>query len=387
MPVIIGGSGVGLSTAAIEVTLAGAQAYMVPSGQYYADVGRYSLVQYLEPGTGLWRARQPRNGPVILTSDGSNIRLINTTGCPAGAIITAKGSAYTNGINTVAVTVSSGGSVWQSIVGGAFSSAVTTTTAGTYSYPPTLIFPAPPAGGLRATATVALSAGGLGTVTMVNRGAGWVGTVPTSIALNNTSTTPASAFVNPQSNQIQIVQDPRDTGAGGGVITLASALVDSGALTGLVCLDPGTAVQTSLPTLSFGTGTASAIVIMNWTATGLTVVGGGGGYGNASAIAVIGAGLTNQSTDFTGDLNPANNLGILTPRNFLMETVANSAGAMSSGSTIFIDDAGFGIQRVPEAVAIPANASGGAAIPSAAATLTVLVGATSDTTWLEPFKL
>ncbi len=386
MPVIIGATGLALSTAPIEVALAGAQAYLVPSGQYMADVGRYSLIQYLDPGTGIWRTRQPRNGMVALASDGTNVRLINSTGCPAGAIVTAKGSAYTNGIGTVGITVSSGSSVWQSIVGGAFNSAITVTTGGTYNYVPTIIFPQPVAGGIRATATAAIASATISTVTFTDRGAGWVGTVPTSIALNNQGSTPASSFYNPQSNQIQIIQDPRDTGAGGGVLTLNATLADSGALTGVMLTDPGIVVQTTLPTLTFASGTASAIVIMNWTATGITVNGGGAAYGNAGKVAISGVGLLNQSTAFAGDTNPTHNLGIITPRNFLIEVTATSAGAVSSAS-IIIDDAGFGIQRVPEAVAVPANTSALAAIPTAAATLTMTMGATTDVSWLEPFKL
>lgn len=386
MPVIIGGSGVGLSTAPIEVTLAGAQSMIVPSGQYIADVGRYTVVQWLDPNTGIWRNRYPSHGArAPLVSDGTNMRLTNYTGCPAGAILTAKGTGYTNGVGTVAVTVSSGNSVWQAIVGGAFSSAVTVTTAGAYSYPPTIVFPAPPTGGLRATATAAIASSVISSITMVNRGAGWTGTVPTSIALNNTSTTPASAFFNPQSQQIQIVQDPRDTLAGGGVITLSSALADSGAITGLVMTDPGTAALTSLPTLSFASGVASAIVIMNWTVTGFTIGNAGAGYGNAQPIQITGTGLTNTSTAYTGDLNPAHNIGILTPRNFLISGVSTSAGAVSSATPV-IEDAGWGIQRVPDAVVVQ-GAGSASAIPSVNAILTMTVGATSDTSWLEPAKL
>ena len=41
MPVIIGATGLNFSTAPTEVTLAGAQAYLIPSGQYWVDLGRY----------------------------------------------------------------------------------------------------------------------------------------------------------------------------------------------------------------------------------------------------------------------------------------------------------------------------------------------------------
>lgn len=385
MPVIIGGTGVGLSTAPVEVTLAGAQAFLIPSGQYLADVGRYTVVQFLDPVTGQWRTRQPRAGNVPLTSDGTNVRLCNFTGCAAGAIITAKGSAYTNGIGTLALSPSAGGSVWQSIVGGAFNATVTTTTAGAYNYPPTFLFPPPPTGGLRATATCTLSAGGIGTVTFANRGAGWVGTVPTSVAINNTSTASASYFVDPKSPYIQIIQDPRDTAAGGGVITVNATLADSGALTGIVLLDPGTAAVTSLPTLTAASGSATAVVIMNWTATGMTVGAGGATYGAANPFVVTGAGITNQSTDFSGDLNPQNNIGILHPRNFWFSGVSTGGGAVTATGLV-IDDAGFGLQAVPTGVVIPGNGAN-VAIPGTGAQVTITVGATNDTSWLQPFKL
>lgn len=389
MPVTIGGTAVGFSTAAIEVSLPGATAYLVPSGQYMADIGRYTSVEWLDPSTGLWRSRGARtSGPFgPFWSDGTNVRLINRTGCPQGAVITAAGSGYTNGIGTIGFTVSSGGSVWQSIVGGALSSATTVTTAGAYNYPPTIVYPPPVTGGLRATAIAVISSANvLSSVTVINRGAGYTA-APTSVALNNTSTAPASSFYNPQSQQIQIIQDPRDTAAGGAVITATLSSASSGTLTGLVCTDPGTAAQTTLPTLTAASGVASATVIMNWTATGITVNGGGGGYGNAQQFVVTGGGLTNQTAAAAGDLNPANNIGLVTPRNFWFEGTATSAGAVSSASIVITDDAGFGIQRVPEAVVIPVNASGGASIPSAAATVTIAVGATNDTSWLEPLKL
>ena len=86
-----------------------------------------------------------------IVADGTNWRLINRTGCPTAAVITNVGSGYTS---APTVTASAGGSLWKAIVGGAINTTVTVTTAGTYNYVPTIVFSAPPAGGINATGTV-----------------------------------------------------------------------------------------------------------------------------------------------------------------------------------------------------------------------------------------
>jgi len=195
----IGATGLNFNPAGLsEITLAGAQAYIVPPGNYIADVGRYTLLQWYDNLLGIWRNSSNLAGSRILNSDGTNYRLINSTGCPVGADITNVGSGYTS---APAVAVSgTGGSLWTAIVGGSINTTVTVTTGGSYNYIPNLIFSQPPAGGVQATGYAVIAAGAISSVTVTNRGAGYV-TAPT----------------------ITIVQDPRDTAAGGGVAGMTAA--------------------------------------------------------------------------------------------------------------------------------------------------------------------
>jgi hypothetical protein len=351
----IGATGLNFSTGPVEVTLAGAQAHILPPGNILADIGRYTTLEIYDSNMGFWRNTGNIAGTRLVNSDGTNYRLINRTGCPMGAIITSAGTGYTS---APTCTASSGGSVWKVIVGGAINTTVTVTTGGAYNYVPSIIFDQPPAGGVRATGYAVIAAGAISSVTVTNRGAGYV-TAPT----------------------ITIVQDPRDTAAGGGVLTVNATLSTSTVPTAVICTDPGSIAQTTLPTLSFTGGGGSnlaATVVMNWTATGITVVTGGAVYGNAQPFSVQGAGLRSQATAVSGDAEPAIGVELIKPRNFLMEGTSTSAGAITATGLV-IDDAGFGIQRVPDAIVLV----GGSGLPTTTATATVTVGATVDTSYYQ----
>lgn len=357
---MIGGNGLNFSTPPLEIALAGAQAYLVPSGQYNLQLGRYTSLEWYDSNVNLWRGVQPNNGSMLFQSDGTNWRLFNRTGTPVGAIITTLGTGY----NSVpAATISgTGGSQWQVIVGGGINTTVTVTTAGLYNYVPTLVFSPPPDGGVTATGVAVLSAGAITSVTVSNRGAGYK-TAPT----------------------ITIIPDPRETAAGGGVLTVNATLSTSTIPTAVICTDPGTTALTALPTLTFsgggGTGLA-ATVIMNWTVTGFTVGTAGVAYGTSVPFQVTGVGLLNQSTDASGDVNPLLNLGLTKPRNFLIAGTSTSGGAVTATGAL-IDDAGWGIQRVPDAVIT----AGGGALPTTAGAVTITVGAMTDVSYLQKVNL
>ena len=360
MPVIIGATGLNFSTAPTEVTLAGAQAYLIPSGQYWVDLGRYTTVEWYNSNSGLWVPQDSSIGiSRYIVADGTNWRLINRTGCPTAAVITNVGSGYTS---APTVTASAGGSLWKAIVGGAINTTVTVTTAGTYNYIPTLVFSPPPAGGICATGTVSLSSGGLGTVTVTNAGAGYV-TAPT----------------------VTIVQDPRDTAAGGGVLTVNSTLAQSQKITAVVCTDPGSAAVTSTPTLTFtggGGSSAAATVVMNYTVTGFTVGAGGAGYGNAQPFFITSAGAQSTATVASGDVNPEMEKANIQPRQFYGEGTSTAGGAVTATGFV-INDAGFNLQTTPNLYVI----AGGSGLATTVAQVTATVGATSDTSYLQPIKL
>lgn len=360
MPVIIGATGLNFSTGPTEVSLAGAQAYLIPSGQYWAHLGPYTSVEWYDSGAGLWRVQDsPIGQSRYIVSDGTNWRLINRTGCPNGAIVTNLGSGYTS---VPTVTASAGGSLWRAIVGGSINTTVTVTTAGAYNYVPTLIFSPPPAGGITASATVSLSAGGLGTVTVINAGAGYL-SAPT----------------------ITIVQDPRDTAAGGGVLTVNPTLAQAQKVTAVICTDPGSAAQTSTPTLTFtggGGSAAAATVLMNYTVTGITVAAAGTGYGNAQPFFVTSAGGMSTATAAAGSVNPEIEKLNGQMRQFYGEGTTTAGGGVTATGFV-INDAGFNLQTTPNLFVT----QGGSGFALTAAQVTATVGATTDTSYLQQIKL
>lgn len=360
MPVIIGATGLNFSTAPTEVTLAGAQAYLIPSGQYWLELGPYTTIEWYDANAALWR---PQDSPLgqarYVVSDGTNWRLINRTGCPQAAVITNVGSGYTS---APTVTASSGGSLWRALVGGAINTTVTVTTGGAYNYVPTLVFSPPPAGGITASGYAVLSGGAINSVTVVNAGAGYT-TAPT----------------------ITIVQDPRDTAAGGGVLTVNSTLAQSGKITAVLCTDPGSVALTSTPTLTFtggGGASAAATVIMNYTVTGITVVTGGAAYGNAQPFLVTSGQAISSATVASGDVNVSIEKGITQPRPFWGEGTSTSAGAVTSTGFV-IQDAGFALQAAPNLYV----EAGGSGLATTVAQVTATVGATVDTSYLQQIKL
>lgn len=271
MPIQYGGPGVTPSASTSQpfnVQLNGGSTWLIPSGRWFLLLGKYTIVQQLDPISGIWRgigAGATSGERTVIFSDGVNYRLANLTGCAVGALITNAGTGYTS---APAVTASSGSSVWRAILGGAVSTTVTITNGGTnYQYPPTLLFSPPPPGGNQADGYCTLSAGVINAVTVTNQGAGYA-TPPT----------------------ITVIADPREglngVGGPGSGAVLTAALTGSGTVTGLVCLDPGLAATYSntaaLPTLSFtggGGSNAAATIIMDLSITAFvlstTTVGSG----------------------------------------------------------------------------------------------------------------
>jgi hypothetical protein len=360
MPVIIGATGLNFSVNPTEITLAGAQAYLIPSGQYWGQIGPYTAVEWYDSNAGLWRVQPSANSASrYIVSDGTNWRLINRTGCPVGAVITSAGSSYTS---APTVTASSGGSVWRAVVGGAINTTVTVTTGGAYNYVPSLVFSPPPAGGITATGYAVLSGGAINSVTVTNAGAGY-STAPT----------------------ITVVQDPRDTAAGGATLTVNATLAQSGKITAVLCTDPGSVALTSTPTLTFtggGGSAAAATVVMNYTVTGITVATGGAVYGNAQPFLVTSNGGVSTATPDSGDVNPAIEKGIIFPRPFIGSGTSTSAGAVTSTGFV-IADAGYGFETTPNLFVV----AGGSGLPTTTAQVTATVGATVDTSYLQPIRV
>lgn len=265
---IFSGSGVqpslhGAPTNVVE--LQAGQAWIIqPAGWYMMALGKYTILQQLDPITQLWRpigGGAPAGGMEYAYVDGVNYRLANQSGCAVGALLTNAGSSYTS---APTVTSSTGGSLWKAIMGQVVNTSVTVSNGGSnYTYPPLVEFSAPPAGGIQATGYCTLSANAVSTVTVVDQGAGY-------------TTPPTVTFTN----------DPREglngLSVGSGAQAVAT-LTGSGTVNAVVCIDHGNPV-TSLPTLSFSGGggsSAAATTIMNWAITSYTVSNGGAGLSGA----------------------------------------------------------------------------------------------------------
>lgn len=344
----------GYNTNVNEVQLAAGQSTLIPPGNFIVTPGPYSVIQFKDQITGIWRAfSQSPNTTRQVLSDGVNYRLANLTGCAIGATITNVGSGYTS---APTVTPSAGSSEWVAIVGGAINTSVTITTAGAgYDYAPTLIIEPPQnSQGVQATATCTVSAGAINAVTVVNQGAGY-------------ATAPS----------ITIVPDPRDTSITTQAV-LTPALTGSGTITAILCTNHGTAL-TSVPTLTItggGGASGAATVVMCFTATGITVVDGGAVYGNAQPFVVV-TGDGKCAATPGAVTNPSVGNDLLVPRLANIRGTSTAGGAVTATGLRVIDGGLF------SAVPIGACITAGATVPTTTATITVTVGGVSDLSLLQ----
>lgn len=303
-------------------TLAPGQVSSVfPAGDWYVHPGKYTTLQTIDPITGIWfgvGAGSVVGSVAKLYSNGVNYRLANQTGCVVGAVLTAAGSGFTG---TPLVTAATGNSLWQAFVGGAVNTSVVISNAGiNYSYPPQVVFAAPPttqnngAGGIQATGYATISGGKVTAVTVTSQGAGY-------------PSPPAITFINDPREGVNNVTQGYNAAA---VCTLTGV----GTVTGVVCIDHGTDGLTSVPniTISGGGGTsATATAIMCWSITGFTPTAGTG-YTGPSLLSALDAFPTatpaylNQSTQ---------NLLVNTRRAEIL--LPESAGAPTATGAVFYD--------------------------------------------------
>ncbi len=382
----LGGSGIALglrgqpvpsspNSGTNAVSMPAGKIFNLPAGNWYLTLGPYTSLQFLDPVSGLWRTTGANASlaPQYVVSDGGNYRIANLTGCPVGAIITtALATGATTGIgsavNGMSATPSTGSSTWQTIVGGALSTTCVTGVTGStvgagYTFPPLCVISAPPAGGLQATATATVTGGALlaAQVTITNQGAGY----PVKSTGISTAT-------------IIFVNDPRDTTGAGATVLLGAT--GTGSLTALVPLTPGNP-NTVVPTFTFGVGAAGATMIMNFTVT--TFVTGLTSMtwltGTTPLLVSIGN-LINTATTVPVWTNPIHSTQITFPRPARIQTALSTNTIVVANS--LIEDAGFGIQQVPnlQAVGISLGLTGATtgSVPQVAT-----VGGTTDTCWLQ----
>lgn len=296
-----------------RVTLEPGQAMQLPPGAGWGLAGKYTTLQQYDPITEIWY--KPGGGPVTgggfytWTSQGA-YRLVNQSGCVVGASVTNVGSGYTS---APTVTAAHGGAKFQAVVGGAVSQTVTVTNGGSnYTYPPLVVFSAPPDGGIQATGYATLSGGAVSAVTMVDQGGGY-------------NTAPTISFIN----------DPRENYSwntyGYGAAATAT-LTGSGTIVGIVVLDHGTPL-TAVPTLTISGGggsSAAATAIMCWGITAYAVTGGGTGF----TLPMI-SGLDAFPTANTTVLNPAIQSNLVATRQAVILGAEGSGVITATGQVVY----------------------------------------------------
>lgn len=260
-----------------RLALAGGDTFNIPAGDFYIELGCYSVLQYLDPVTNVWVMGNTagwQGGVVFVKSDGFTLRIANLTGCPVGATITQQGGGWVQASTTI--TAVGNNSTWLPIIGGALAQLGGTMTAvgAGYGLPPLVMIPPPPpaannangVGGIAASAYTALGSGTVSGFTFTNQGAGYP-TAPTPV----------------------IVPSPFDPNLATGITnaTVAFSLTNSGALTGALCTNPGNALATATAiTLTIAGAGTNATLVPNvlMAMNACSVTGAGSGYGTLQAL-------------------------------------------------------------------------------------------------------
>lgn len=325
-----------------SVQLKSGQIWVIPQGNFIIRPGAQSAIQWFDTYAGLWRILQSSlaNAPIPVASDGTNFRVINTSGTIEGVTITNAGTNYVQATTamTFAAPVAPGvTAIGTPIVGGNLSFAVTAGGTG-YINPYILIDPPQLWGGvsglcLPATANLTVSAGVITAVNIGFAGAGYV-SVP----------------------NVTVV----DAAGGGTGAVITPTVGGAGTITGAIITNPGSLYDgTHIPAVTFtGAGaSAAATALPNMALTSVTVAGTNTGYSGTpfgeTSLGVVAASVM-------GEPKIAREAKVV---------FSLTAGAIS-GQTI--EDPGSGFQSVP-AFAQLVNAGSNA-------TFTAVVGGVTNST-------
>lgn len=261
-----------LANPSSAVTLQSGQTAVLPSGQYFIQLGRYSVVQWYDPVSLTWRNfNTAYNGvPFPFVSDGFNYRLINLSGCVVGGVVTNAGTANTakNGYWPAGSSSTTGATctvaapanaptltaAMNVIVGGAVSTTVTVTAGGSgYVVPPVVAFAPPAAGGLLATGYAVLTAGVVTSIVVTNQGAGYAAAptvTATAVSGDPGVNCVLTAALDSGNNGKMVAVTMSSYGGGYATVpTITQAGITSAAVTAVTCLTVITA-----PTVSSATG-------------------------------------------------------------------------------------------------------------------------------------
>ena len=326
------------------------------SNDYLVQVGGYSLLQFLDPVTGVWRSVDAQRGqPFHIPSNGNlNWRVANLTGCPVGAIVAGGGSGFVQ--STATITANVGGSTWQAIVGGSLSVSTISAVGANYTLPPLVMIPAPPNPGIQATAHTTIASGTVVSVVLDNFGAGYT-TAPTAV----------------------ILPSPFDPATSVTQATVVFSVVNSGKITGALCTYNGASLATLTAltlTAAGGAGTGATITPQVLQAvSAVSIVAGGGGWGNAAEPPKITSAGGGGNTSVSAIVNPNIEYTNFRPRDANISTTANSGGTITAATIL---DAGLFLSAAT-AVIVP-----GGALPSTLASIAFTMGGVNDVVLLQP---
>lgn len=323
------------------------------------DTGANSILEWLDPVTGVWRLDQRNTGGVQhITSDGFTRRIANLTGCPVAAIVAGGGTNFAAA--TATITANVGGSTWQPLVGGSLSVSTVSTVGANYTLPPILHIALPPSPGLPATGHCTIANGSVSAVTLDNFGAGYL-----------TATVPSV-----------ILPSPFDPNAG--TITQATVVLilnaaNAGAITGALCTYNGSSLATiSALTLTAAGGNGSGATItplVMQTIVSASVVAGGGGWGDA---AMPGGGITTGgggAVSVSAVANPAIEMTNYKPRQAQIAFTSSSLGALSAP---VVTDPGLFLSAPTVLL------SSGGSLPTTLASVALTMGGLTDTVMIQP---
>jgi hypothetical protein len=372
------------------------RAFTIPAGNWIVQAGQYSNVQIWDQQSYFWRYLTAFDQiPYFVSSDGTNARIINTTGGVVGAVVTNVGTANTavpNGFygydkynnfvviqngtaNTalstatapVSATTTQGG-LLNVFIGGSISTTITvvngTTASSGYTQAPQVIVVPPANQGAQpyipATVKAVLTGGAISSLTVINQGAGYVA-APT----------------------LQIVNAPGDTTGALNTTTFTLTLVNTNQLAAVTVAFPGNQTYTSAPTITMsGTQTitsAAATAICNLVVTAVAANAAGAGYGTSIPWIPVWSGGGVTATQAATATNPAIQTQLINPPLAPLFTVTTSAGGVPAAPAA-ISFNGYGYATTPVLKAL--QGAGNSTYQTTDATWTVTMGGIDDTVFL-----
>jgi hypothetical protein len=165
-----------------KIGLSAGQQLLIPAGTWIVAGGAVSGLIWRDPVTEEWMPLTQLGSPFSTTirSQGFDFAIGNFSGSGLSAQVTNPGSGYVQ--HTVRVTPSTGNSEWKAVIGGALGPVDIMDPGEHYSIPPIVMIPAPPRGGVCATAIATIGTatyggetreGAVTGVTFLNPGAGY----------------------------------------------------------------------------------------------------------------------------------------------------------------------------------------------------------------------